>query len=151
MAWTAGCEPGLRACDTAAGGTAYWSILPADKNHYGQTALILLIGLELIMILGSGWPRSLFFFFVTRALQSLDAAHLFYDPLPCKTTQRERDPICDIPRVARYDSGWQWSASRSEQRPASPRVGSIYPSMCDSTPSGKAHWHQFVSAVGSQP
>lgn len=96
------------------------------------------------MILGSGWPCALLL--LREALRSLDAEHLFYYPLSCKRTQPKRGPICDIPRaqdMIQDDSG--------AQRPASPRVGSIYPSMCDSTPSGTAHWHQFVSAVGSQP
>lgn len=58
MVRTAGCEPRLRAYDPAAGGKV---LTVASWRHIKITTLIVLIGLELRMILGSGWPWSLFF------------------------------------------------------------------------------------------
>lgn len=86
------------------GKTAYWSILAPHKNHYWQTALIVLIGLELIMILGSGWLCS---FLVTRAVRSLDAAHLFLYPLSRKKKHGEPRPHLWHTACGRCDSGWQ--------------------------------------------
>lgn len=63
-----------------------------------------------------------------------------------------RDPICDIPRVQDMiqDDSRVHLAVCSVQHPQEWDL-SVYLSTCDSTPSGTAHWHHFVSAVGLQP
>lgn len=113
-------------------GTAYWSILAADKNHYRQTALIVLIGLKLIIILGSG--RVLF---VTRfrASQSLDTAHFFL--LSSLYAGYKTPQLTETPSVTYhvYEIWFRMTVQCISQCAASsiPESG-IYLSMCDSKP-----------------